>query len=82
MGIKLIAELLRREFITQGILIEVFEELAESLEDLMKDSPKINESLAIFMAKLVKHAVWDNMTIKLLAGKNVGNGDLVEYGSF
>lgn len=69
LGVQLIAEMKRSDWVSSAIVVNALEEIVDSLEELAVDSPKIVEAASVFLAKLVEYKVITTGIIELLANK-------------
>lgn len=78
LAVNLLDEMVLKKWVPLHLIISVLEELVGSVEELSKDMPKVTESLAIFMAKLVQQDVITLQIISLLAVKHADQTDEVK----
>lgn len=64
---------------TQHAIIDILEDIATSIEELSKDIPKIVESFAILIAKIVDRSILTLNSITLLAEKYANKDELVKW---
>ena len=77
LGVKIVSEMVRLKWFSVVVLADIFEDIVNSLNELMKDSPKINDAIAILMAKFVECEIFSSNVIKLLASKNSDKGEII-----
>jgi hypothetical protein len=66
---NLIHEMIAKKWVPLTAIVEILEDIVGCAEELSKDIPKMAESLAIFMAKLVEHNILTLNIISMLAAK-------------
>lgn len=73
LGCELVEEIVRQKWISVTILVNILDEVVDSLAEMCIDSPKIVEATSVMLAKLVEHELFSCSVLRLLAAKNSSN---------
>ncbi|KAI1724586.1 MA3 domain-containing protein [Ditylenchus destructor] len=79
LGSQLVKELMVLKWLSGSTLVNILEEIVDSLDDLRKDEPKIVEAMSVFLAKLTEDDDWPlsvNM-LRFMAAKSLDSGNSI-----
>jgi programmed cell death protein 4 len=77
LGTQLVNEIVQMKWLSTTTLVNIFSEIVDSLQELSIDSPKVVESMSVFIARMAEQGVLSTAVIKLLAGKAEEKGDSI-----
>uniref|UniRef100_A0A914GW95 Programmed cell death protein 4 n=1 Tax=Globodera rostochiensis TaxID=31243 RepID=A0A914GW95_GLORO len=75
---KLIGGMLSLKWVSLQSLIDAIEDIVGSVDDLSKDVPKLGETLAVFIAKLIEQNIVPSNVVSFLASKNLDGNESVK----
>lgn len=75
LGCELVEEIIQLKWISVAVLVNILEDITESLAEMCIDSPKVVEATSVLLAKLVEHELLSCSVLRLLSAKAAINLD-------
>lgn len=69
LGTNLLKTIIEQEWVSGNLIIDVVQDIIDSLDELTIDSPKIIEAMSVFLAKIIELDIVTLNVVKLIAAK-------------